>query len=49
MTLTERLSRFEIIVKIPDYHAETCRDVLRAIINEYGTGSFHSLTFDNGS
>jgi len=49
MTLTERLSRFEIIVKIPDYHAETCRDALQAIINEYGTEKFHSITFDNGS
>lgn len=49
MTLTERLSRFEIIVKISDYHAETCRDALQAIINEYGTEQFHSITFDNGS
>lgn len=49
MTLTERLSRFEIIVKIPDYHAETCRDALQAILNEYGTEKFRSITFDNGS
>ncbi|WP_137627133.1 IS30 family transposase [Lactiplantibacillus pingfangensis] len=49
MTLTERLSRFEIIVKIPDYHAETCRDALQAIINQYGRDKFHSITFDNGS
>ena len=49
MTLTERLSRFEIIVKIPDYHAETCRYVLQAIINDYGAEKFHSITFDNGS
>ncbi|KRK97768.1 transposase IS30 family protein [Secundilactobacillus odoratitofui DSM 19909 = JCM 15043] len=48
MTLTERLSRFEIIVKIPDYHAETCRDILQAILNEYSTEKFHSITFDNG-
>jgi len=48
MTLTERLSRFEIIVKIPDYHADTCRDMLQAIIDEYGTDKFGSVTFDNG-
>lgn len=33
MTLMDRLSRFEIIVKIADYHAETCRDALQTIIN----------------
>ncbi|WP_341780010.1 IS30 family transposase [Levilactobacillus sp. HBUAS70063] len=49
MTLTERLSRFEIIVKIPDRHAETCRDALQAVVNEYGAEKFHSITFDNGS
>ena len=49
MTLTERLSRFEIIVKISDCHAETCRAALQAILNEYGTEKFHSVTFNNGS
>lgn len=49
MTLTERLSRFEIIIKIPDYHAETCRDTLQSIIDHYGADKFHSITFDNGS
>lgn len=49
MTLTECLIRFEeIIVKILDYHAETCRNILQAIINKYGTEKFHSNTFDDG-
>lgn len=49
MTLTDRLSRFEIIVKIPNYHADTCRDALQGIIDKYGADKFHSVTFDNGS
>jgi len=49
MTLTERLSRYEIIVKIPNYHAKTCRNALQAILNQYGKEKFHSITFDNGS
>lgn len=40
MTLTERLSRVEIIVKIPDYHAETCRDTLQAILANMVMTSF---------
>lgn len=49
MTLTDRLTRYEIIVKIANYHAETCRDALQSIINTYGADKFHSITFDNGS
>jgi len=44
MTLTDRLTRYDIIVKIPDYHAETCRKTLQTIIDK-----FHSITFDNGN
>ena len=49
MTLTERYSRTEIIVKLPDYHAETCRRALQATIDDYGAKEFDSITFDNGS
>lgn len=49
MTLTDRLSRYEIITKIPNYHANTCRDALQKIIDAYGPEKFHSVTFDNGS
>ncbi len=49
MTLTDRSSRYEIIVKIPNYHADTCRDALQTIINAYVLEKFHSVTFDNGS
>ncbi|WP_056965081.1 IS30 family transposase, partial [Lacticaseibacillus manihotivorans] len=49
MTLTERYSRTEIIVKIPDYHADTCLKALQDTINDYGAKEFESITFDNGS
>jgi IS30 family transposase len=48
VTLTERYSRTEIIVKLPDYHAETCRRALQETIDAYGSGEFDSITFDNG-
>ncbi|EKQ12329.1 IS30 family transposase [Lacticaseibacillus paracasei] len=49
MTLTERYSRTEIIVKIPDYHADTCLKALQDTIDDYGAKEFESITFDNGS
>lgn len=49
MTLTERLTRFEIIVKIPNFHAATCLNTLQKVIGHYGANIFNSITFDNGS
>ncbi|QVI35586.1 IS30 family transposase [Lacticaseibacillus chiayiensis] len=49
LTLTERKSRYELIYKLPDYHAQTCLDVLQRVINSKGAKWFHSITFDNGS
>lgn len=49
LTLTDRLSRFKIIVKVPNYYADTCRNALQSIIDKYGADKFHSVTFDNGS
>lgn len=48
-TLTERMSRYEIIVKISDYHAATCAEALQSVIDEYGKANFKTITFDNGS
>ena len=48
LTLTERVSRFEIIIKIPDYHAQTCLEALQKVINQHPAW-FKSITFDNGS
>lgn len=49
LTLTERQTRYELIYKIPDYHAQTCLNALQWIINTKGAELFHSITFDNGS
>ncbi|GAX01126.1 hypothetical protein C5L25_001957 [Secundilactobacillus silagei JCM 19001] len=49
MTLTERTTRFQIIYKIPNYHAVTCRNSLQTILADYGDEHFKSITFDNGS
>lgn len=48
MTLTERRTRYEIIVKIPNYHADTCLNELQTTIDQH-PGYFKTVTFDNGS
>lgn len=48
MTLTERKTRFEIVIKIPDYHASTCLKLLQQEINKHPNW-FKTITFDNGS
>ena len=49
MTLTERATRFEIIVKLPDCHAETCLQGLQSVLDDYGAEHFKTVIFDNGS
>jgi len=49
MTLTDRASRYEIIVKVSNYHADTCRQALQNVIDDYGPEYFKTVTFDNGS
>lgn len=49
ITLTERVTRFQIIFKIPNHHADTCRQGLQTILADYGAQNFKSITFDNGS
>ena len=49
LTLTERQSRFEVILKIPNYLASTCLKAVRKAIKETGEQYFKSITFDNGS
>lgn len=49
MTLTERVSRLEILVKLPNYHAKTCRQALQKTVDDYGPQYFKTITFDNGS
>ena len=49
LTLTERVSRYEIIIKIANHHADTCRQAVQDAIDDYGPEHFKTLTFDNGS
>ncbi|MDX5061308.1 IS30 family transposase [Lactobacillus crispatus] len=48
MTLTERTTRFEVVIKIPDYRASTCQRLLQKEIDRHPDW-FKSITFDNGS
>lgn len=48
MTLTERCTRFKITVKIPNYHADTCFQLLQKLVNQHQSW-FKSITFDNGA
>lgn len=49
MNLTDRKSRYEITVKIKNYHANTCRKTLQEVIDDYSPQFFKTVTFDNGS
>ena len=35
MTLTERTTRFEVVIKIPDYRASTCQRLLQKEIDQH--------------
>lgn len=52
-TMTERKTRKEILIKIPDRQAETIVKVLDALERKWGAPNFRaifqSITFDNGS
>ena len=43
ITLTERVTRFQIIFKISNYHASTCRQGLQTIFADYGAQNFKSI------
>lgn len=49
LTLTERVTRYELIYKIPNYHARTCLEAMQYVLNTHDPYLFHSITFDNGS
>ncbi|MDF7639644.1 IS30 family transposase [Lactobacillus sp. ESL0791] len=40
--------RFEIVIKIPDYKADTCFKAVQKAVNEHSSW-FKTITFDNGS
>ena len=45
MTLTERTTRFEVVIKIPDYRASTCQRLLQKEIDQHHNW-FKTITFD---
>lgn len=48
LTLTERKTRYEIVLKVPNYHAQTCLAAVQKVIKQAPT-LFKTLTFDNGA
>lgn len=48
LTLTERKTRFEYIIKIDNYHANTCHQAVQQLVDT-NPKVFKTLTFDNGS
>lgn len=49
MTLTERKTRFEILMKVPDFSAETTFQYAMRILKEHSDLPFASITCDNGA
>lgn len=49
LTLTERKTRYEIILKLKTRTAKEITTKLKAIVKKYPPGTFKSLTADNGS
>ena len=45
LVLTERMSRFEIIIKLANYKANTCKVGLQSIIDDYGAEYFTTITW----
>lgn len=49
LVLTERVTRYEIILKLKDKTMETVTNHLSKLIDAYPHGTFETLTVDNGS
>ncbi len=49
LVLTERQTRYEIICKLRDRTMETVTRTLQGIVHSYPTGTFKTITVDNGS
>lgn len=48
LTLTERKTRYEMILKLPNYHAQTCLKAVDGTIKQFPE-LFKTVTFDNGA
>lgn len=49
LTLTERMTRYEVVIRIPNYQAETCKAAVQQFVNKLDAEVVKSLTFDNGA
>lgn len=49
LTLTERLTRYEIIVRVPGKTSAATVKALNRLIPKFPAGTFNSITVDNGS
>lgn len=48
LTLTERKTRYEILIKLPDYHSQTCFKATEKVVKQMPQ-LFKTITFDNGA
>ena len=49
LVLTERLTRFEIIIKLQNKTAQSVESALSKTISQYAPNTFQTITVDNGS
>jgi IS30 family transposase len=49
LTLVERKSRFGMVIKVPNFEAQSTYDIVHELLTEHGLSCFKSITWDNGS
>lgn len=49
LVLTERLTRYELVFKVPDKTAATTNRMVESTLSKFPKGTFKSITVDNGS
>ena len=49
LVLTERLTRYELVFKVPDKTAATTNRIVESTLSKFPKGTFKSITVDNGS
>lgn len=49
LVLTERLTRYELVLKVPDKTAATTNRMVESTLSKFPKGTFKSITVDNGS
>ncbi|WP_243115768.1 IS30 family transposase [Periweissella cryptocerci] len=49
LVMTERKTRFELLLKLPNFLADTCIGGITDLIHRVGYDCFKSISFDNGA